>query len=105
MIDDSPFDGRARLFPLPTLVCSPQVVQPLHIFEPRYREMTADALAGDKRIALVMPKPGWESDYEGRPAVHRVACLGKIGAEQKLDDGRYNLLIRDTPGPRLGRTL
>ena len=96
MIDDSPFDGQARLFPLPNLVCFPQVVQPLHIFEPRYRAMTADALAGDKRIALVLPKPGWEHDYEGRPAVHSIACLGKIVAEQKLADGRFNLLLRGT---------
>ena len=94
MSDEIPFDGHARLFPLPNLVCFPQVVQPLHIFEPRYRAMTADALAGDRRIALVLPKPGWETDYDGRPAVHSIACLGKIVADQKLDDGRYNLLLR-----------
>jgi uncharacterized protein len=93
-MSDEPFDGRARLFPLPNLVCFPQVVQPLHIFEPRYRAMTADALASDRRIALVLPKPGWEHDYEGRPAVHAIACLGKIVAEQKLADGRFNLLLR-----------
>src|SRR5882724_1016968 len=95
------FKGMARLFPLPNLVCFPQVVQPLHIFEPRYRAMTADALDGDKRIALVLPKPGWEADYEGRPAVHRVACLGKIVADQKLADGRYNLLLRGTTRIRI----
>lgn len=105
MSDDSGFDGRARLFPLPNLVCFPQVVQPLHIFEPRYREMTADALAGDKRIALVMPKPGWEENYDGRPAVHSVACLGKIVAEQKLADGRYNLLLRGTHRIRIVEEL
>jgi Lon protease-like protein len=105
MSDDSSFDGRARLFPLPNLVCFPQVVQPLHIFEPRYREMTADALAGDKRIALVLPKPGWEEDYDGRPAVHSIACLGKIVAEQKLADGRYNLLLRGTHRIRIVEEL
>jgi Lon protease-like protein len=88
------FGGRTRLFPLPNLVFFPQVMQPLHIFEPRYREMTADALAGDKLISLVMLKPDWEKDYEAKPATYPVACLGQIVAEQRLSDGRYNLLLR-----------
>jgi uncharacterized protein len=87
------FSGVARLFPLPNLVFYPQARQPLHIFEPRYRQMTADALAGDRLIALVLPKPGWEADYEGHPALHPVACLGKIVADQKLDDGCFNILL------------
>ncbi len=88
------FDGTARLFPLPNLVLFPHAVQPLHIFEPRYRKMTRDALGGDRLIALVLLRPGWEADYEGRPPVHAVACLGRILAEERLDDGRYNLLLR-----------
>ena len=91
-LDD--FDGTARLFPLPNLVLFPCVIQPLHIFEPRYRQMTADALGDDRLIALVLLKPGWEADYEGRPAVHAVACLGKVVADKRLEDGRYNLLLR-----------
>jgi Lon protease-like protein len=90
----SGFTGMARLFPLPNLVFFPQVMQPLHIFEPRYRQMTEDALMGDRLIALVLPKPGWEADYAGTPNVHDVACLGKIVADQKADDGRYNILLR-----------
>jgi len=90
----STFAGMARLFPLPNLVFFPQVMQPLHIFEPRYRQMTADALAGDRLIALVLPKPGWEADYAGNPTVHSVACLGKIVADQQTDDGHYNILLR-----------
>lgn len=90
----SQFTGRARLFPLPNLVLFPHVVQPLHVFEPRYRRMTARALAGDRLIALVLLKPGWEADYDHRPGVHAVGCLGRIAAEQRLDDGRYNLLMR-----------
>jgi Lon protease-like protein len=88
------FDGKVRLFPLPNLVFFPQVMQPLHIFEPRYREMTADALAGDRFIALVLPRPGWEKEYAGKPEIHSVACLGRILAEHKLEDGRYNILLR-----------
>src|SRR4051812_14777924 len=95
--DTSPladFGGTVRLFPLPNLVLFPQVGQPLHIFEPRYRRLTADALAGDRLIAMALLRPGWESDYEGRPAIHPVACVGKVVADQRLDDGRYNLLLR-----------
>ena len=88
------FSGTARLFPLPNLVFFPQVAQPLHIFEPRYRQMTADALAGDRLIALALPRPGWEPDYAAAPALFSVACLGMIVADQKLDDGRYNILLR-----------
>jgi Lon protease-like protein len=88
------FSGVVRLFPLPNLVLFPQVVQPLHIFEQRYREMTADALANDKLIAMALLQPGWEKDYEGRPPVHSVGCVGKIVADQRLEDGRYNLLLR-----------
>lgn len=88
------FNGRARLFPLPNLTMFPHVVQPLHIFEPRYRAMVEDALAADRLIALVLLRPGWEDDYEGNPPVHPVACLGHILADQQLDDGRYNILLR-----------
>jgi Lon protease-like protein len=107
------FNGSARLFPLPNLVLFPHVVQPLHIFEPRYRQMTRDALASDRLIALVLLRPGWEQQYEGRPALHPVACLGRILAEQALADGRYNLLLRglarvritqETPDDKLYRT-
>jgi len=95
--DTSPlagFDGTARLFPLPNVVLYPHVMQPLHIFEPRYRQMTADALAGNRQIALVLLEPGWETSYDGTPAIHDVACLGKIVAENRLEDGRYNILLR-----------
>ena len=88
------FAGKARLFPLPNLVLFPHVMQPLHVFEPRYRQMTADALAGDRLIALVLLRPGWEADYEGRPPVFPVACLGHVVADKQLPDGRYNLLLR-----------
>jgi Lon protease-like protein len=88
------FTGTARLFPLPNLVLFPHVIQPLHVFEPRYRQLAADALAGDRLLSVVLLRPGWEADYEGRPPIHRVACLGKVVADQRLDDGRYNLLVR-----------
>ena len=54
------FSGPVRLFPLPNLVLFPYVLQPLHIFQPRYRELMADALHDDRLIALATLKPGWE---------------------------------------------
>src|SRR5271166_6273395 len=96
------FGGTARLFPLPNLVLFPQAVQPLHIFEPRYRQMTADALNADRLVALVLLAPGWEADYAGRPALHQVACLGRIVADHRLEDGRFNILLRGLSRIRLG---
>jgi Lon protease-like protein len=89
----SEFCGTARLFPLPNLVLFPSVIQPLHVFEPRYRQLMADALEGDRLLALVLLRPGWEEEYHLRPPVHEVACLGRITNEQCLADGRYNLLL------------
>lgn len=90
------FAGVARLFPLPNLVLFPHVDQGLHIFEPRYRQMTADALAGDQLIAMVLLKPDekWDEEYDGRPAIEGTACLGRIVASERLPDGRYNLKLR-----------
>jgi Lon protease-like protein len=90
---EADFGGQARLFPLPDLVLFPHVMQPLHIFEPRYREMVRDALAGDRLIATVRLEPGWEVEYEGRPSIAQVACLGKIVSEHRLEDGRFNVLL------------
>src|SRR5437868_553129 len=86
------FRGTVRLFPLPNLALFPSVIQPLHIFEPRYRQMMADALDDDRLLALVLLRPGWEEDYHLRPPVHAVACLGAIAQVECVPDGRYNLL-------------
>jgi Lon protease-like protein len=88
------FNGRVRLFPLPNLVLFPQVVQALHIFEPRYRQMVEDALKTDRLITLILLRPGWENDYDHSPACFSVGCLGRIAAEKRLDDGRFILLLR-----------
>lgn len=87
------FSGRARLFPLPNMVLFPHVMQPLHIFEPRYRALMEEALRTDRLIAVATLAPGWEQDYDGRPALFPVACLGRVATHQRLDDGRFNLLL------------
>jgi Lon protease-like protein len=99
------FRGVARLFPLPNLVLFPSVVQPLHIFEPRYRQMMSDALDDDRLMALVLLQPGWEEEYEQRPPVYPVACLGRIFNEQRLADGRYNLLLHGLRRIRIEQEL
>jgi hypothetical protein len=82
-----------RLFPLPNVVLFPGVPLPLHIFEARYRAMVADALEGDRLIGMVLLKPGFEADYEGRPPIFPVGCRGVIVHSAKLDDGRYNIVL------------
>ena len=82
------------LFPLPNVVLFPNVFLPLHIFEPRYREMMADALASDRMIGMVLLRPGWEPDYEGRPPIYPIGCTGVLTHHERLADGRYNLVLR-----------
>jgi Lon protease-like protein len=82
------------IFPLPNVVLFPNVFLPLHIFEPRYREMTADALAADHMIGMVLLRPGWERDYEGRPSIYKVGCSGLITHVERLADGRFNIVLR-----------
>lgn len=82
------------IFPLPGVVLFPGVFLPLHVFEPRYREMVADALATDRLIGMALLRGGWESDYEGRPPVFAMGCSGLITHCEKLADGRYNIILR-----------
>ena len=82
------------IFPLPNVVLFPNVFLPLHIFEPRYRQMVSEALQGDRIIGMVLLRPGWEANYEGRPAVYPVGCAGLITHAEPLSDGRYNIVLR-----------
>jgi uncharacterized protein len=82
------------LFPLPNVVLFPAALLPLHVFEPRYRAMVADALENERLIGMVMLRPGWEPDYEGTPAVYRIGCAGFITHAEPLPDGRYNIMLR-----------
>ena len=82
------------IFPLPSVVLFPSVFLPLHIFEPRYRDMVADALASDRMIGMVLSRseaPGRGSDV---PAVYTIGCSGVITHVEQLADGRYNIVLR-----------
>jgi len=82
------------IFPLPNVVLFPNVFLPLHIFEPRYRAMVADALSGDRIIGMVLLKPGYEADYEGRPPIYPMGCAGVITHSEPMTDGRFNIVLR-----------
>lgn len=88
-----PANATVPIFPLPGVVFFPHTLLPLHIFEPRYREMVADSLAAHRLIAMVLLKEGWEQESEGRPPVHPLCCMGKITREQPLGDGRWNIIL------------
>lgn len=83
-----------KVFPLPSAVLFPGTALPLHIFEPRYRDMVRDCLAGDRVIALGDLAPGWQEDYEGRPPMMPIACAGIVVWHEELPDGRYNALLQ-----------
>ena len=91
------------IFPLEDVVLFPNASVPLHIFEPRYREMVTDALQGDGIIGMVRLKPGYESDYYGRPPIDRVGCAGVITEAEELPDGRYLILLRGLVKFRVAR--
>jgi len=82
------------LFPLPDTVLFPGMPLPLHVFETRYRKMVADAVLTHKSIGMVLLRPGWEEDYENRPPVYPIGCSGSITQHERLEDGRYNIVLR-----------
>ncbi len=87
------FSNVGRLFPLPGVVLFPHAVLPLHIFEPRYRQMTEDALASDRLITIVQVRPPAEWESPSLPALERFGCLGRIFKHERLPDGRFNFLL------------
>jgi len=82
------------IFPLPTAVLFPHVFLPLHVFEPRYREMVEDALQADRIIGMTLLRPGWELEYEGRPPIYPIGCAGLMTHAERLPGGRFNIVLR-----------
>jgi Lon protease-like protein len=78
---------RLPIFPL-TVVLFPGTPLPLHIFEPRYRRLLADCLAGDRKFGLTVPEPDRE-----QPAPGAVGCVAEIRVNQELPDGRSNIVV------------
>lgn len=92
--------NRLSIFPLPGVILFPGLQLPLHIFEPRYSALVRDALARDRRIAMIQPQvPG-----EGAP-LFAVGCVGRIGEVEALEDERYNIVLEGESRFRLLREL
>ena len=89
---------RVPVFPLAGALLFPRAQLPLHIFEPRYRAMVRDALASNRLIAMVQPK-----DEDEPPALFEIGCLGRIGACDELEDGRFNIVLEGLSRFRIAR--
>ena len=82
------------MFPLPNVVLLPGGLLPLHIFEQRYRDMTRDLLAGPGLLAMARLRADTPADEAGQPAVYSTVGVGQVIASARLEDGRYNILVR-----------
>jgi len=91
------------LFPLSNVVLFPGVQTPLHIFEPRYRQMTEHALAGSGKIGMVAVRPEGVEAIAGDPPVFEVGCEGRITDAKHLPDGRFDILLLGTQRFRILR--
>jgi Lon protease-like protein len=99
------FRNVSRLFPLPGVVLFPHAILPLHIFEPRYRQMTEDALASDRFITIVQVRPPGEWKSPTEPSLEDYGCLGRIFKHERLPDGRFNFLLLGRKRVRLIREV
>ncbi len=86
--------SRLAIFPLPDVQLFPHALLPLHVFEPRYRELVRDCMAGDRVLAVASLQPGYEENYAGRPSVRAVCGVGRVVAHDPFPDGRSNILLR-----------
>jgi hypothetical protein len=89
-----PIPSRIPIFALPNVVLFPKTYLPLHIFEPRYRQMVDDAVLNGQCIGMALLKDGWESGYYGNPPIYSVGCVGRLVSVQPLADGRSNILLQ-----------
>ncbi len=93
------------IFPLPNCVLLPGGMMPLHVFEPRYRELTRDCLASHHLMAVARLRPGYETSYYGRPPVYERCGVGRIICSEELPDGRFALLLRGVARIEIAREL
>ena len=81
------------LFPLSDVVLLPEVSVPLYIFEPRYRQMTREALDGERLIGMVTVRPDSLDQMAGAPPIFAVGCLGRIAHASERPDGTFQILL------------
>lgn len=89
---------RVPIFPLGGALLFPRTQLPLHVFEPRYRDMVRDALAGNRMIAMVQPR-----DHLDPPGLFEIGCIGTITGSETLEDGRFNIVLEGTSRFRIAR--
>ena len=98
----APETCRLSIFPLPGALLFPDLHLPLHIFEPRYRAMVSEAMARDRRIGMIQPRPGDDAE---RPALFDLGCVGRIAEVEMLSDGRSNIVLEGIALFRILREL
>ena len=89
------------VFPLPGAILLPRGQLPLNIFEPRYLNMIDDAMAGDRIIGMIQPRPG----ARAQPGLSPVGCAGRITSFAETSDGRYLITLAGCARFRLGSEL
>lgn len=95
----------APLFPLPTVALFPRASAPLHVFEPRYRQMMSAALEGDRTLIMATVRPDHVDEMGDDPPVYEIGCAGFIQTYQRLADGRFNLVLQGTQRVRIDREI
>ncbi len=89
-----PIPAVIPIFPLPNVVLFPYTYLPLHVFEPRYRDMVHDASSRGRCIGMAALKDGWEDQYEESPPIFEQGTVGRMVSVKKMSDGRYNIVLQ-----------
>lgn len=90
------------IFPLPRVVFFPGSILPLHLFEPRYRELVQWCMTdGPRAMAISLLQPGYEQEYDARPAIHSIAGAGRIVAHREHPDGTHDIVLQGLTRVRL----
>lgn len=82
------------IFPLPNVIFFPKTLLPLHIFEPRYRQMVKDTIATKQLIGMFLLEDGWQENYYGNPSIHSIGCAGEMIHVETLPDGKFDIVLR-----------
>lgn len=94
------------LFPLNIVSLLPQQVLPLHVFEPRYRQLFERVLDSSGQLAMaVFAGDAWKTNYQGRPPLRRAVCIGHIVQHERLPDGRLNVFLQGICRARILREM
>jgi Lon protease-like protein len=78
------------VFPLDGVLLLPRGMLPLNVFEPRYLNMIDDAMAGERIVGMIQPRP---TGRRSRPDLTAVGCAGRITSYAETSDGRYLITL------------